>query len=75
MPFQSISLSPSAAPPVPHDDSHLSIDIKKGTRSYTQHLIANHVYNDSLSPKFRVFSTSLSSISISCSVSQTLSQP
>lgn len=36
------------ASPVPYDDSHLPIAIRKGTRSCTQHPVANHVYYDYL---------------------------
>lgn len=59
----------------PNSDSHLPIALRKSIRLYTQHPIANHVCYNSLSPSFRVFPTSLPSISIPFSMSQALSQP
>lgn len=64
------TLSPSITLIMPHADSHLFIDVQKGVRFCTQHPIANHVCYDSLFHKFRAFFTSLSFISIPCSVSQ-----
>lgn len=67
--LQHVTSSPSISPIIPCDDSHPPIIVKKGVRSCTQHPIANHVSYDSLSPEFKAFSTSLSSVSIPCCVS------
>ena len=50
--------SSSVGPPSPLD---LPIALRKGTRSCTQHPIANYVSYDSLSPAYRAFLTAVSS--------------
>lgn len=75
VPLQLVTSSPCIASFILLDDSHSPIVVRKSTRACTQHPIATYMYNDSLSPEFRAFSTSLSFVSILCSVSQALYQP
>lgn len=73
-PVQSSSPDPDPSPQVSGneissttpsiDDSNVPIAVRKGVRTCTQHPISNFVSYDSLSPSYRAFVSSLSSVSI-----------
>lgn len=71
---------PGSSPPppdqgnLPSSDLHLPIAHKKGVRTCAQHPISNFVSYDHLPFKTNVFALSLFSISITCNVSETLTQ-
>jgi transposase InsO family protein len=71
------SASPSADSPPPQSTSDLDlpIAIHKGKRTCTEHPISNCVSFDHLSPSFKAFSLSLSSLVIPKSYREALSHP
>uniref|UniRef100_A0A2N9ERL8 Integrase catalytic domain-containing protein n=1 Tax=Fagus sylvatica TaxID=28930 RepID=A0A2N9ERL8_FAGSY len=71
------SASPSADSPPPQSTSDLDlpIAIRKGKRTCTEHLISNCVSFDHLSPSFKAFSLSLSSLVVPKSYREALSHP
>jgi transposase InsO family protein len=71
------STSPSADSPPPQSTSDLDlpIAIRKGKRTCTEHPISNCVSFDHLSPSFKAFSLSLSSLVVPKSYREALSHP
>uniref|UniRef100_A0A2N9HWE0 Integrase catalytic domain-containing protein n=1 Tax=Fagus sylvatica TaxID=28930 RepID=A0A2N9HWE0_FAGSY len=71
------SASPSADSPPPQSTSDLDlpIAIRKGKRTCTEHPISNCVSFDHLSPSFKAFSLSLSSLVVPKSYREALSHP
>uniref|UniRef100_A0A2N9J8P7 Integrase catalytic domain-containing protein n=1 Tax=Fagus sylvatica TaxID=28930 RepID=A0A2N9J8P7_FAGSY len=71
------SASPSADSPPPQSTSDLDlpIAIRKGKRTCTEHPISNCVSFDHLSPSFKAFSLSLSSLGVPKSYREALSHP
>jgi hypothetical protein len=71
------SASPSADSPPPQSTSDLDlpIAIRKGKRTCTEHPISNCVSFDHLSPSFKAFSLSLSSLVVPKSYRKALSHP
>uniref|UniRef100_A0A2N9FSY0 Integrase catalytic domain-containing protein n=1 Tax=Fagus sylvatica TaxID=28930 RepID=A0A2N9FSY0_FAGSY len=71
------SASPSADSPPPQSTSDLDlpIAIRKGKRTCTEHPISNRVSFDHLSPSFKAFSLSLSSLVVPKSYREALSHP
>ena len=57
------------------DDDNVPIALRKGVRSCTKHLIGNFVSNDSLSPTYKAFITSLDSVHISRNIHEALKHP
>lgn len=60
---------------IPVDDSNLPIAIRKGVRTYTQHLISKFVSYDSLSSSYCAFVLSLSFVSIPHNWKEALTNP
>jgi hypothetical protein len=58
------SLTPECSSSDPTNDLDVPIALRKGTRSCTKHPISNFVSYDSLSPSYRAFVLSVSSVSI-----------
>uniref|UniRef100_A0A2N9EHC7 Integrase catalytic domain-containing protein n=1 Tax=Fagus sylvatica TaxID=28930 RepID=A0A2N9EHC7_FAGSY len=71
------SASPSADSPPPQSTSDLDlpIAIRKGKRTCTEHPISNCVSFDHLSPSFKAFSLSLSSLGVPKSYREAISHP
>ena len=71
------SASTSTDPPILYSDSDfdLSVAVRKGKHTCTYHPISNFVSFDHLSPSFKAFSLSVSSIAISKSYREALSHP
>jgi transposase InsO family protein len=69
------SSSPSADPPSQDPTLDLPIAVRKGTRTCTSHPLSHFVSYDHLSPSFRAFSVSLSSVVVPKSYQDALSHP
>ena len=80
-PLQSISFSDndlgisSSLAPTTTDDLDIPIAHQKGTRAYTQHPLSNFVSHSRLSPLYKAFLSSLSSVYIPNRVQEALSDP
>uniref|UniRef100_A0A2N9HYG2 Integrase catalytic domain-containing protein n=1 Tax=Fagus sylvatica TaxID=28930 RepID=A0A2N9HYG2_FAGSY len=71
----SASTSEDSPPPQSTLDLDLPIAIRKGKRTCTEHPISNRVSFDHLSPSFKAFSLSLSSLVVPKSYREALSHP
>uniref|UniRef100_A0A2N9GSX8 Integrase catalytic domain-containing protein n=1 Tax=Fagus sylvatica TaxID=28930 RepID=A0A2N9GSX8_FAGSY len=71
----SVSPSKDSPPPQSTSDLDLPIAIRKGKRTCTEHPISNCVSFDHLSPSFKAFSLSLSSLVVPKSYREALSHP
>uniref|UniRef100_A0A2N9F081 Uncharacterized protein n=1 Tax=Fagus sylvatica TaxID=28930 RepID=A0A2N9F081_FAGSY len=71
----SASTSEDSPPPQSTSDLDLPIAIRKGKRTCTEHPISNCVSFDHLSPSFKAFSLSLSSLVVPKSYREALSHP
>uniref|UniRef100_A0A2N9EXN8 4-alpha-glucanotransferase n=1 Tax=Fagus sylvatica TaxID=28930 RepID=A0A2N9EXN8_FAGSY len=71
----SASSSADSPPPQSTSDLDLPIAIRKGKRTCTEHPISNCVSFDHLSPSFKAFSLSLSSLVVPKSYREALSHP
>ena len=58
--FLSLPTTTSATNSLPLDDLNLPITLHKGTRAYTQHLIAHFVSYEHLSPTYHTFALVIS---------------
>jgi hypothetical protein len=68
-------MSEDSPSPQSTSDLDLSIAIRKGKRTCTEHPISNYVSFDHLSPSFKAFSLSLSSLVVLKSYREALSHP
>uniref|UniRef100_A0A2N9H2N5 Uncharacterized protein n=1 Tax=Fagus sylvatica TaxID=28930 RepID=A0A2N9H2N5_FAGSY len=71
----SASTSEDSPPPQSTSDLDLPIAIRKGKHTCTEHPISNCVFFDHLSPSFKAFSLSLSSLVVPKSYREALSHP